>query len=167
VPAPSKDEDFYREWCLAAGRQFCYACGVSGAEAAARWPGLSTHHVVKAGRAHEATNLIRLCDWCHGAAEGQPRRVLWQSRAARDRYLWPCLSLAHCLWLKREREPAEYDPARLAQLLLRPLPDPEPPPAVYRAAWALRRGRRADGAAALAASDFPGPPDALLTAWTP
>lgn len=91
----------------------CQACGTRH--------GLQIHHIVKQGRAHEPTNLLRLCLRCHNLAEGLDVR-------GRDGRLLPKLMIGHCLWLKREQDPRDYDPVRLQELRACRLPDPERPP---------------------------------------
>lgn len=110
---PVRDINLRRIW--AADRRWCYACGAGLA--------LQTHHLVKPGRSDEATNLARLCLWCHGSAEGQVI-VRFGERQ-------PKLTFAHCLWLKRAHDPREYDPERLAVLFGQALPELEEPAEYY------------------------------------
>lgn len=125
-------QEFYERWSACHNR--CQVCGVSAAFARHnRWPGLSTHHIVKAGRFHEATNLIRLCQRCHDLAEGLDTPVWLPTK-----FYYPKLTLPHILWVKRDRDPDDFDPSRLAQILMRPLPEPQEPPGVFRAEYALR-----------------------------
>ncbi len=125
-----KDENFYFEWRLR--HKYCQVCGVNRSQALFRdCAPLSCHHVVKPGRSHEATNLLMLCNTCHTLAELQAVR--------RGGILLPKLPLAVCLTVKRLREPHEFDPARLAELFGRNLPDPEPIPAVFEADFRRRR----------------------------
>jgi len=115
---PSKDEEFYHRWGL--DHPFCGCCG--------RQDGLSTHHIVKQGRAHEACNLLRLCQHpCHDLAEGLDVPYVGSSE---DRLL-PKLTIGVCLTLKWINDPAEYDAARLQELRGCRLPDPEPIPAAF------------------------------------
>lgn len=121
---PSKDEDFYQWW----GIEHCYCacCGSTN--------GLSTHHIVKQGRAHEACNLLRLCVHpCHDLAEGldvpDPAGLAWKhSKTHGDitTRLLPKLTIGHCLFLKWINDPHEYDGLRLQELRGSRLPDPEP-----------------------------------------
>lgn len=124
-----KDPVFYRDWAVA--HPFCQGCGIGARRAP--FPGLSTHHLVKPGRSDEPCNLLRLCHRCHERAEGV--RV-----ATPERVLPPVLP---GVWLnvKRLREPADWDPARLEQLLGHALPRLETVPVDLARSW-LRWGRR-------------------------
>lgn len=122
---PSKDEDTYRAW--SAQRTFCYACGHKG-----DWLPLETHHIVKAGRAHEPCNLIRLCHRDHCLAEGLDVR---DERGE----LLPKLTIGMCLSLKSIQDPEEYDAARLEQLRGSRLPEPEAVPEYFMRQYAKRR----------------------------
>jgi hypothetical protein len=119
-----KDPEFYAEWALS--HDHCQACGIPAREAAfQRWPGLSTHHMVKFKRSDEACNLLRLCKRCHDLAEGL---------TIRERgVLYPTLRLPVCLTLKLSREPGDFDAERLRVLYGRPLPDMQPVPEVIEA----------------------------------
>lgn len=122
------DDEWYAEWNRA--HTFCHCCGIPASVASReRWPGLSTHHIVKQGRSDEACNLIRLCQRCHDLAEGH------SIRDTRTGELFPTLPLAVCLTIKRLREPDDYDEARLLRLRGRPLPDPIPLPDVFAEEW--------------------------------
>lgn len=159
---PKKNAKMYAEW--SSNHRHCQCCGI-GAELASfvRWPGLSTHHIVKPGRVHTETNLIRLCQRCHDLAEGLDTPT-WLPENG-PKFYYPKLALAHVLWMKREHEPAEYDPARLAQIHMRPLPEPEPPPSVFLAEWEARReGRLTAAEALLRGSEYPGEISDLLRA---
>lgn len=105
----SKDESAYRAW--GARRHYCYHCGTPR--------NLTTHHIVKQGRSHDAANLVRLCIECHNLAEGLTVR---DSRGE----VRPKLTLGKCLALKSMYDPDEYDPVRLQELRGSRLPDPEP-----------------------------------------
>lgn len=107
---PGKDREVLSAFVATHPR--CQACGATH--------GLQIHHIVKQGRAHEPTNLLRLCVRCHHLAEGLDVR-------GRDGRLLPKLTIGNCLWLKRDQEPAVYDAARLQELRGSRLPDPERP----------------------------------------
>jgi hypothetical protein len=125
-PKPSKDEAFYTAWGKA--HDHCAACGRSGGGAL----DLSTHHIVKQGRAHEAANLLRLCIHpCHDLAEGLDVRV--------NGYLLPKITIGVALSMKMRSDPAEVDLARLQELRGSRLPDPEVIPAAFVLAY--RRNR--------------------------
>lgn len=159
-PKPKKDEKFYKEWCAA--HDHCQSCGVDYQLAKSnRWPGLSTHHIAKAGRVHTATNLVRLCQRCHNSAEGLTVVVRLPDGT---KYNYPALRFAHCHWLKMSREPAEYDAERLRRLRLGHLTEPEAPPAVYLAEWFARHGDTTSAQHWLNESDFPGTLRDLLAA---
>ena len=115
----NKDEDAYKEW--GAVRTRCAACNRTARQA---WPGLTTHHIVKAGRSHDPCNLLRLCQRCHDLAEVLDVR-------GEDGELLPKLTLTICLTLKMRADPQEYDAARLEELYRKPLPDPEPIPFIF------------------------------------
>lgn len=128
---PVRDPTLYREWALA--HPFCQACGIGAAMAAQlRWPGLSTHHIVKQGRSDEPTVLLRLCQRDHDLAEGKTIRV--------SGAVYPKLTIGICLALKFASEPHEFDPARLQRLRGSLLPELEPIPAFLEQEW--RRFRR-------------------------
>lgn len=111
---PVRDLAARRLW--AADRRHCYACGGGLA--------LQTHHVAKPGRSDEVANLMRLCLWCHGSAEGET--------VVRFGERQPKLTFSHCLWLKRAHDPHEWNPERLAVLYGQCLPELEEPPEYYR-----------------------------------
>lgn len=141
VRGPDADE-FYQRWAL--DHPFCAACG--------RTDSLTSHHIVKQGRSHEACNLLRLCQHpCHDLAEGLD--IL-------PRALFPKLTIGHCLALKWINDPAEYDAARLQELRSSRLPDPEPVPEWFLAQ--LRRARPELAVRILEATDLsiiPRPPE--------
>lgn len=124
-----KDPAFYAAWAQA--HRKCHACGIPTSKAKSmRWPGLSTHHIIKPGRSDEACNLLRLCQRDHDLAEGRSIRV--------NGNLLPKLSIGICLSLKKECSPGEWDPERLAWLFGKSLPDLEPIPSfllLERAQW--------------------------------
>ena len=121
---PVKDAKFYAEWNKR--HTHCQCCGIPEHHARSlRWPGLSTHHIIKLGRADEAPNLLRLCQRCHDLAENRQIRDP-QTRQVLDR-----LPLAVCLTLKFTREPDQFDAVRLAELYKKNLPEMEPIPAGY------------------------------------
>jgi hypothetical protein len=119
-PRARRDPVLYARY--AARHNYCQACGIPCVQAVRqRWPGLSRHHLVKAGRSDEDCNLLVLCQRCHDLAEGLRIRVAGA--------LLPNLPLAVCLAIKQVRDPAAFDAVRLAVLRGRPLPDPLPIPA--------------------------------------
>jgi hypothetical protein len=127
---PGKDREFYREWAL--DHPHCMACGIGETPARhERWPGLSTHHIVKNGRAHEAPNLIRLCQRDHDLAEGHTVREAGA--------VLPVLKPGMILLLKAVRDPGAWDPARLKALRFAGLPDLLPPPPAVEAEYRRRR----------------------------
>jgi hypothetical protein len=107
---PIRDKKTRRAW--AASFPYCMACGASE-----YWPGLQTHHLIKFKRSDECCNFLRLCTVCHQAAEGIGKAPL---------------TLAHCLWIKKERDPENWNPERLAQLYGKPLPDLCEPPLCFQ-----------------------------------
>ena len=111
-----KDETLYRDWSHA--HTWCQACGRT--RRACDFRGLSTHHICKPFRSHEACNLLRLCGQCHDAAEGL--------RVPCDGDYLPRLGVEICATIKLIREPEEFDGKRLIILLgrsfdLEPIPD--------------------------------------------
>jgi hypothetical protein len=124
-------DSFYREWAI--NHPYCMACG----DGEPPWPGLSTHHLVKSGRSHEAANLLRLCGVCHDLAEG--------GRVREGGELLPQLTLAVCLTLKMVRDGEAWDAKRLRQLRGMNLPVPAEVPAaverMYRGNRPFDRGR--------------------------
>ena len=92
----------------------CLACGTDKC-----WIGMQFHHIIgAAGRSDEESNASTFCGICHMARHGKlPDR--------------PSLSLAHTLWLKKVRDPENWNPERLAVLLGHALPEIEEPPEFY------------------------------------
>jgi hypothetical protein len=126
----SKDEVFYREWCAA--RTTCHVCGIDAYRATSfRYPGLSTHHVVKPHRAHEACNLIRCCQRCHDLAEG--RVMMGWLNGVRVQY--ERLTVGMCLTVKLREEPWDADAQRLEEIYGQRLPAPEPLPMLLLAEY--------------------------------
>lgn len=149
---PKKNAEFYAEW--SARHNDCQCCGIPKELAERlRFPGLSTHHIAKAGRVHTSTNIIRLCQRCHDCAEGLDTPV-WLPDGRK--WYFPKLTFAHCHWLKLTREPKEYDAETLTRLRMGILHEPEPVPAVYQAEWLMRQGRHTEAVAMLKTCDFPG-----------
>ncbi len=123
---PIKDARGYALWNLR--QRHCAACGIPKAVADSRYGfALTTHHIVKSGRSDEPGNLLRLCWRCHQCAENQPQLTAG--------IVYPILTLANCLWLKRLRNPGEFDIARVRVLLHRNPPDPEEPDAAFAAEY--------------------------------
>jgi len=116
---PCKSLTAYADW--AKRHDFCQACGLSIEAASLQIQGLTRHHMVRTGRAHEGCNLLMLCHRDHDLAEGLTIR----ERGA----VLPKLTLGRCLTLKRYRELSEWNPDRLRELRLSNLPDLEPVPA--------------------------------------
>lgn len=117
-----KSETFYKKWNREHNAK-CMICGITEWEARwARWPGLETHHIVKPGRAHEATNLIRVCQRCHLLAEGHS--ITGQLNGVR--FCWPRLPMESVIWSKLLADGACVDLMRLSELLGRYVPKPEP-----------------------------------------
>lgn len=151
-PKRKANQDFYDEWGKA--HEECQCCGI-GKELAERlrWPGLSTHHIAKAGRVHTATNIIRMCQRCHDCAE-QLTTPVWLPGGVK--WYFPILKFVHCHWLKIARSPKEYDAEILTRLRMGHLEEPEEPHPVFQAEWLARQGRDREAADLLATSDFPG-----------
>jgi 5-methylcytosine-specific restriction endonuclease McrA len=103
-----KDKDLLAE--LHRGKHHCALCGVSRARSA--WPHLQLHHIYGGANRHDVrTNLIMLCSRCH------------------DQFHAGKISRASILNVKAIREPKEWDPAQLAELIRpRILPELEPIP---------------------------------------
>ncbi len=158
---PKKNAAWYAQW--SAAQTHCHCCGIEQEEAAQiRFPGLSTHHIVKTGRVHTPTNVIRLCQRCHDCAEGLDTPV-WLPDGTK--WYYPKLSLANVLWMKARRAPEEFDRVRLRQIHMRPLPDEEAPHMVYLAEYVhWQRGNHLAVETVLRGSDFPGDLNALLGA---
>lgn len=136
---PSKDEKFYTAWGKA--HDFCAACGRTEGGAF----GLSTHHIVKQGRAHEACNLLRLClHPCHDLAEGMSIRVpadtmrnngtlagYWHMQGIFPGGCLPKITIGIALSMKLRCDPAEVDMSRLQELRGSRLPDPAEIPTYF------------------------------------
>lgn len=126
-----KDKDFYSDWAVE--HDFCQCCGIHRLKAQfERWPGLSTHHMVKPGRSDERCNLLRLCERCHACAE-------METRVDGKGQKLPYLPLGVCLTIKQLREPEDVDLERLEYLYGQKLPVLEPYPQVYQDEFAYWR----------------------------
>lgn len=124
-----------------------------------RFPGLSTHHITKAGRVHTPTNLIRLCQRCHDCAEGLDTPI-WLPDGTK--FYMPKLTVGQVMWLKRHREPGQWDGIRMRELHMRPLPDLVPVPVVFLAEYLARTGMYLVAREGLRGTDFPGTVEDLL-----
>lgn len=107
ISRPIRDEEFRAAW--SARHAHCQACGLHARDMP--FPGASTHHIIKAGRSDEGTNLLRLCGRCHNLAELLTIKV--------DGKSLPTLGWKICCTLKMVREPEEFDRRRLATLAKR------------------------------------------------
>lgn len=135
---PVRSKKRKQAWALA--HAFCFACGVDAHSAP--WPGAAVHHIIRPGRSDEEANLIVLCAECHSLTHG--------ANVRRKGKLLPHLSLGIQLNLKKLRDPRHWDPARLAQLWGRHLPELEAVPLLFlRAFVANRPGDRSIVAASL------------------
>lgn len=107
---PVRDPEARREWASRHTR--CAACWVPWNRC---FPPIAVHHLIHGvGRSDEETCFLALCGRCHNTHHCGSRG--------------PALTLAHCLWLKRESDPAEYDRKRLKELFGRTLPRAQRPP---------------------------------------
>lgn len=121
---PVRDAAGRRLWL--SGHNRCAVCGIPvWSLFAERWPPiLTTHHIIKPGRSDEPCNQLAVCERCHRTIEGE--------RVPRGRALyWPPLPLGVVLAIKREADPEEWNPARLAELYHRALPEWLPIPEAY------------------------------------
>ncbi len=118
---PDNSETFYKKWAVA-HNSHCMVCLIPAAKAA--WPGgLVTHHCVKPGRRHEATNLIRVCDRCHQLCENHEVKGQLNGEKAG----WLPLKLEHVLYFKLVEDGESLDLLRLSAILGRYVPTPECP----------------------------------------
>lgn len=109
----------YDDWYHKGQLQGCWCCGSFSR-------GIDRHHIVKPLRSWDIANLALLCRMCHQAAEGCPPTV----QIAREPVKWPKLTMSHVLWLKRERDPDNYNRHRLEELYGKRLPRAARPPEV-------------------------------------
>lgn len=135
---PSKSKRFYSQWGEA--HNFCAACGREDGGVF----GLSSHHIVKQGRAHEACNLLRLCiSPCHDLAEGMTIRGEGEPCVGfpeiRKNMLLPKITLGIALSLKLRCDPDEVDWDRLQELRGSKLPELEPIPTYFVDLWKRNR----------------------------
>src|SRR6516165_4818784 len=120
---PIIDPDFRRRWSLE--HDHCMACGHDSKQWG-RW--LETHHIIGGwSRSDESTNLLRLCHRCHQLAEGLQVRE--------GGVVLPVITLGMQLWLKRLRDPSEWNPDRLRELHGSALPELEPVPQLFIDEW--------------------------------
>jgi hypothetical protein len=130
---PVKNPKFYAQWN--ADHDFCQCCGIDAITAQhERWPGLSTHHIVKFGRSDEACNLIRLCDRCHRLAE---RAIIRENGIE-----LPILEIGMVLTIKMTRDCEVWDPDRLQVLRGCSLPDMMSIPEVFELEFRERQPDR-------------------------
>lgn len=125
---PVRDVRFRKRW--AGLHPWCMCCGVPAEKAA--WPGVQTHHLVRPGRSDESCNLLPLCDLCHRLTHGAAVRL-------HNGNLLPGLTLGMQFNVKKLRDPADWNPARLEELWARFLPDLEALPLVYGEQYACWR----------------------------
>lgn len=137
--SPVKDSEAYSQWNAA--HVFCMCCGIQMNQNPYRV--LTTHHIIKSGRSDEPCNLLRLC-WqpCHMACEGSISRIEEpinpHIHGFKPKFkLYPVLKLGHALWLKKNRDPKNWNPERLEVLYHKALPDLIEPPSEYLDDWDL------------------------------
>ena len=128
---PVKDSKGYAKWNRE--HMYCMACGISQHRAPLlnAGIGLSTHHIIKAGRSDEPCNLLRLCQRCHDLAEN--RTIILKGERL------PCLSLGACLTIKKFRDRNNFDLKRLEVLRYSGLPDMEPIPEFIESEFRFNR----------------------------
>ena len=124
-----KDKHRRKAWAYAQLDR-CMVCGIPYIRSLyARFPhGLHVHHIIggTGGRSDEPCNFLLVCDRCHRMLHGE--RVP-DGRGGR----FPRLNRSHALWCKREANPDESDPERLAVLAFRKsLAGPEELPQAIR-----------------------------------
>lgn len=130
------DEKGYAMWALK--HRYCHACGVPFYKASReRWPGLTTHHMVKCHRSDEPCNLLRLCGYCHPLAENQDIKHRGE--------LLPHIGLAIALTIKKRTDPWSWNPERLEELYHRPLPEMAQIPLWFEQEWLVWQGRKFRG----------------------
>lgn len=136
---PVKDSGAYTEWNAA--HNYCMCCGIQVNQNPYRV--LTTHHIIKSGRSDETCNLLRLC-WqpCHMAFEGQSSRIQGlidpNIRGHKpDFVLYRAMSVGQALWLKKNRDGADWKPERLEVLYHKALPDLVKPFPEYQNDWAF------------------------------
>jgi hypothetical protein len=119
-PRRNDDPESRYEW-----RQLHESCACCWTRAGRFGTWLEVHHLLNGrfGRKDHPANYLRLCELCHRLAERH--RVRGEGGT-----LLPTLSLANCLFLKRESDPENYDLAVLqgfAGKWILPEPEPLPP----------------------------------------
>ena len=107
-------------------KQWCWACGRDHFERAAGWCApwfLQRAHVASGGcvraRVEDVRAINILCPRCHALNHGS---VI---RCRKDKL--PTISTASMLWIKRARDPDNWDLEFLRSIWLGNPPDPEPP----------------------------------------
>jgi hypothetical protein len=111
----------------------CWACGRDWRHCPSWWAGpwvTERAHIVNKPRAEDRRAVILLDSGCHDTQHGA-RVVGWDL---------PPLTLAHMLWIKRERDPQWYDPAFLQKHSVQRLPEPERPPDQFMESYSRLRG---------------------------
>lgn len=125
---PVKNADLYQQY--RERYTYCQICGIPDQEAQFyRWPGLSTHHIIKAGRSDELTNLLRLCQFCHDSCHNIINKDIQRN------FAWPRFTLGIQLAIKQLRNPEMFCPERLSQLYHKNLPDLEIIPEMVVVEW--------------------------------
>jgi len=120
-------------------KPFCWACGAGSSlhDKPRDWWGpwlIERAHIVRNPRREDPRAVVLLCSYCHRVSHGE---LIFCARYPR----WPQLTREHLLWLKRERDPENYDRAFLQQNSIRKLPLAHRPPQQYLDEYQQRRGR--------------------------
>lgn len=130
----------------ATDKPWCWACGRNERQRPHWWNGgvfcIERAHIIGGpGRKHQDSirGCVLLCTTCHQLQHGATIRFLGE--------ILPNLSKGNLVWLKRERDPANFDIEALNDWAIGVAPDPEPLDAWFADQYRFRHGSRGNGSA--------------------
>lgn len=126
-------EQEYREFVVASGRPWCWACGRSSVDRPSYWGApflIERAHVVSRPREDNRRAVILLCSICHKLTHGL--RIAGVEEKP--------LSLPEMLWLKWRFDPKFYERHWLSMRHIGRLPRGRRPVPEIEAQYVLRRG---------------------------
>lgn len=124
----------YRDFIRDHQFNHCWACGRTQDDRPDRWFAdwwIDRAHLVNKPRVEDVRLVVLLCRLCHSRVSGA--RIV-----ACPGHDWPRLRLEHLLWLKKVRDPENYDREFLKRFTVQRLPSARRPPLVYRLEYFTR-----------------------------